>query len=103
MTQQIKVSPIHDGEGRQHLRDSLPKLRAMTDDEAVDALVDLHQIGFSRGAEAAEKVMKEMGLWLSRLVVAHTKQDARGVKAILDEFVAARCIVNDGSNPTPTH
>ena len=44
--------------------------------------------------------MKEMGEWMVRLVLAHTKKDALGVKAILDEFVAARCVVKGGPNPT---
>lgn len=100
MTTEIKVAPIRDAEGLQLLRDALPALRAMNDDQAVDALVDLYELGFSGGAEAAEKVMKEMGEWMARLVLAHTKKDALEVKAILDEFVAARCVVKGGPNPT---
>jgi len=103
MTTEVKVTPIRNAEGLQHLRNALPGLRAMNDDEAVEALADLYELGFSGGAEVGENVMKEMGLWLSRLVVAHTKKDALGVKAILDEFVAARCVVKGGPNPTPQH
>lgn len=103
MTPEITVTPIHDAEGLQHLRNALPGLRAMSDDEAAEALAELYGLGYSSGAEAAEKVMKEMGEWISRLVLAHTKKDALEVKAILDEFVAARCVVKGGPNPTPQH
>lgn len=103
MTPEVTVTPIHDAEGLQHLRNALPGLRAMNDDEAVDALLELYGLGYSSGAEAAEKAMKDMGQWLSRLALAHTKKDALGVKAILDEFVAARCVVKGGPNPTVQH
>lgn len=103
MTPEVTVTPIHDAEGLQHLRNALPGLRAMSDDEAAEALAELYGLGYSSGAEAAEKVMKEMGEWMARLVLAHTKKDALGVKAILDEFVAARCVVNGGPNPTVQH
>ncbi|WP_153159657.1 hypothetical protein [Zoogloea sp. 1C4] len=100
MTTEIKVTLIRNAEGLQRLRNALPGLRAMSDDEAVEALADLYELGFSGGAEVGENVMKEMGLWLSRLVVAHTKQDPLEVGRILDEFVAARCIVKESPSPT---
>lgn len=100
MTPEVTVTPIHDAEGLQHLRNALPGLRAMSDDEAAEALAELYGLGYSSGAEAAEKAMKDMGQWLWRLALAHTKKDALGVKAILDEFVAARCVVKGGPNPT---
>lgn len=103
MTTEVTVTPIHDAEGLQHLRNALPGLRAMNDDEAVDALLELYGLGYSSGAKAAEKVMKEMGEWMARLVLAHTKKDALEVNAILDEFVAARCVVKGGPNPTVQH
>lgn len=103
MIDEIEFTPMHDPEARQHLRDALPQLRAMTDDDAVQALVELYDLGYSGGTEAAEKAIKEMAEWLSRLVVAHVKKDADTVFNTLNEFVATRCIVKDGPEPTTPH
>jgi hypothetical protein len=102
MTLKIKTSISETG-ARQHLLEVLPALRALPDSEAVDALEDLYGMGAKAGIEQVDAVTKELGQWLARLVVAHTKKDALAVKGILDEFVAARCIVKGGPNATPQH
>ncbi len=77
----------------------VPALRAMTDEAMAAALADLYHCG----AERANEVMKELGGWLARLVAAHQSTDAAGVVAILDEFIAARCVIKGGPTPTVPH
>ena len=88
---------------REMILATLPALRAKSDDEMADALYDLYRMGAQAGAESAEKVLQEMGGWLSKLVVAHQRQDAQNVIAILDAFVAERCVIKGGPSPTTPH
>lgn len=81
----------------------VPALRAMTDEAMAAALADLYHCGAEAGAERATEVMKELGGWLARLVAAHQSTDAAGVVAILDEFIAARCVIKGGPTPTVPH
>lgn len=103
MTPDINVTPFHDAEGRQHLLDMLPTLQAMDDAAAVDALIQLFDLGVEAGTKSSQEVIKDLGQWLSRLALAHVKKDAIGVKAILDEFIAARCVIKGGPAPTTSH
>lgn len=99
----ITAVPMHDSDSRKHLSEVLPTLRALDDASAVNALIELYDLGVSAGVERSEGAMKEMGQWLSRLVVAHLKKDSATVAVVLDEFIAARCIVKGGPNATPAH
>lgn len=100
---EIKAVPIHSDEGRKYLLSVLPALRELDDESAVDALVELYDLGAAAGVERGQEALKDMSQWLSRLVVAHVKKDAIAVKDILDEFVAACCIVKGGPNETRKH
>ena len=102
MEPEIKMS-ISDTGARRHLFEVLPMLRTMPDTEAVDALEELYRMGAESGAEQATKAMQEMGSWLAWLVAAHQSMDAAGVVAILDEFIAARCVIKGGPAPTTSH
>ena len=83
--------------------ESVPTLRTLTDEAMGAALADLYHRGAEAGAERATDVMKELGGWLARLVAAHQSMDAAGVVAILDEFIAARCVIKGGPAPTTSH
>lgn len=81
----------------------VPALRAMTDEAMAAALADLYHLGAEAGAERANEVMKELGGWLARLVAAHQRKDAGEIVAILDEFIAERCLIKGGPAPTVSH
>ena len=100
MEPEIKMF-ISDTGARRHLFEMLPILRTMPDTEAVDALEELYRMGAESGAEQATKALQEMGRWLARLIVAHQGMDTAGVVAILDEFIAQRCVIKGG--PTTSH
>ncbi len=70
----------------------IPRLRRMTDEAMADALADLFLTGAKAGAEEAKKIAQDMGGWLARLAVAHQRKDTGEIAAILDEFIAARCV-----------
>ena len=103
MAPEIKAVPMHSDEGRKHLTGALPALRTMDDESAVNALVELYDLGVEAGVESGMTAMKDMAQWLSRIIAAHIKQDALEVKAILDEFIADRCVIKGGPTPTVPH
>lgn len=103
MTPTITAVPVHSSDSRKHLFDVLPHLRALDDASAVNALLELYDLGVTAGVERSEGAMTEMAQYLSRLVVAHIKNDSAAVARILDEFMAARCIVKGGPDATPAH
>ncbi len=98
----INISSIHSAEGRKHLEDALPVLRRMDDTKAVDALVDLYDLGTQAGVESAEDVIHELGGWIAKIVAAHVKNDAARLNAVLNEFIEARCVVKGGPAPSYT-
>ncbi len=85
------------------LLESVPTLRAMTDEAMAAALADLYHCGAEAGAERANGVMKELVGWLARLVAAHQRNDVGEVVVILDEFIAERCVITGGPTPTVPH
>lgn len=85
------------------LLESVPTLRTLTDDAMGAALADLYHRGAEAGAERATAVMKELGGWLARLVAARQRKDAGEIVAILDEFIAERCLIEGGPAPTVPH
>lgn len=99
MTSVIKTFISETG-ARDHLLAALPTLRTLPDIEAVDALVELYEMGATAGAEKTGAVVKELGEWISRLVIAHVNRNAQDVAAVLDEFIAAHIVIKGGPNPT---
>lgn len=45
-----------------------------------------------------ESMTREMAGWMSKIVFAHRKEDAIGVKAVLDAFVKERVKIVDHTN-----
>lgn len=81
----------------------VPALRAMNDEDMADALVQLYAMGVDDANEIRKKVIAELGEWLAKLVAARVQNDMDALVAIIDQFMAARCIVKVGPAATPQH
>ncbi len=88
---------------REMILTTIPALRATSDDEMADALYELYRLGAQVAAKSAEEVLQELGDLITKLVVAHQRQDTQQIVSILDDFVAARCVIKGGPSPTTPH
>jgi hypothetical protein len=80
------------GSGEQKVKDMIRAGQQPSADDLRHALADVMM-----QRDRYEGMVRDMGSYLSRIVVAHVQADASTIVSIIDEFMAAHVVVKDSA------